>query len=254
MKAFLPPSPPPSSISFVQRLENLAAAGLAKVLPAAFALSALAMPASAATNLVKNGSFETNGGPGAQYLTTLADWTYGGGLASLDTAANAFTNSSAKIQFWGASPGYQNGNGFTGSPDGGYFWAADGDAQYRVLLQQSITGLTVGDKYDLSFDYAYGQEACNGYWCDGATSQLWSVNFGSENFNTGYTYVPEHGFRGWYKANHTFTASAATQFLQFAAVGPSGQPPVALLDGVMLTAQNEPPAPPAATPGPARPL
>ncbi len=218
-----------------------------KMLASGFAIAAFALPASAATNLVKNGSFEVNGGPGAQYLTTLSDWSYGGGLASLDTEANAFTNNSKKIQFWGASPGYQNGNGFKGSPDGGYFWAADGDVQYLVELSQVITGLTIGEPYDLTFDYAYGQEACDGWWCNGATNQTWWVVFGSEQYSPGQTYVPEHGFKGWYKAFTTFTPTAASQVLKFYASGPSGQPPMALLDGVKLTAQNETLTP---TPGP----
>jgi hypothetical protein len=78
-------------------------------------------------------------------------------------------------------------------------------------MAQTITGLTVGAKYDLSFQHAYGQEACIN--CVGASKQVWSVNFGSENFSTGSTYVPTNGFRGWYIAAHTYTATAVTQIL-----------------------------------------
>ena len=219
------------------------------------------MPASAATNLVKNGGFETNGGPGIVYGnptgyfldTTVADWYFqkppsNEPFAGVDNYAHAMTNTSQAILLWGARPGYQNGNGFSASPDTGYFWVADGAAQYRVGLKQDITGLTIGEKYDLSFYYAYTQEANPGV--VGATNQVWDVAFGTDSYNTGWTYVPEHAFRGWYTSTHTFTASAATQTLQFMAYGPSGQPPMALLDGINLTAQNESPAPPAATPGP----
>ena len=254
-------TPQTTRMSFIKRLENLAASGLPKILPAAFVLSALVMPASAATNLVKNGSFEMNTGPGVvsgnggyYQGTTIADWYYqfptSSPLAGVDTYAHSITNTSQAIQFWGAAPGYQNGNGFSGSPDGGYFWAADGADSYRVGLKQDITGLTIGDKYDLSFNYAFGQEACNGNWCNGATNQKWAIGFGTQSYDTGGNVVQEHGFSGWFSSTHTFTATATTQILQFWAYGPSGQPPVALLDGVMLTAQNEPPAPPAATPGP----
>jgi hypothetical protein len=228
----------PGAAWLANSLANLHPA--AKLLTPVLAFSAMVMPAQAATNLVKNGSFEINGGAGVQWLTTLADWNYGSGLASLDTEALAFTNSSRQIQFWGASPGYQNGNGFTGSPDGGFFWAADGDGQYRVDLNQVVSGLTIGEKYDLSFDYAYGQEACNGYWCNGATNQTWLVYFGNESYSPGYTYVPEHGFRGWYEATTTFTATSTSQTLRFLAIGPGGQPPVALLDGLSLTSQAVP--------------
>ena len=255
MKAFV--APPPATISFAQRIDNLAASGFTKLLPAAFALSALAMPASAATNLVKNGSFETNTGPGKIFDgfpdKTVANWSFtrpspNEGFAGIQTYAQGLANATNGINWWGVKPGFQNANGFVDSPDGGYFLSNDSDPRYSVRFSQTITGLTVGDKYDLGFFYAYGQEACSG--CNGATYGLWAVNFGSEHFNTGFTSVPDHGFRGWYTAAHTYTATAVTQTLLFAAVGPEGGPPMALIDGIILTAQNEPPAPAAATPGP----
>jgi hypothetical protein len=244
----------------VQRSTSCQGSGLAKILAPALAMSALAMPASAATNLVKNGNFESNGGPGVVYVfvdggyhqqTTLSDWYFYYPsplpLAGVDTYAHSITNTTQAIQFWGAAPGFQNGNGFRGSSNGGYFWASDGSENFRVALRQDIAGLTIGEQYDLGFEYAFGQEACNGNYCNGATNQLWDVWFGNENYNTGGTAVPEHGFVGWLNSAHTFTATATTQTLQFWSIGPPGQPPIALLDGVTLTAKNEPLA---ATPGP----
>ena len=256
-----PPSRSTFSIraSLIVRLENLAAAGLAKILPATFALSALAMQASAATNLVNNGSFENNSGPGIVYAntsgyyigTTVPDWYFvkpstNTPFAGVDNYAHARTNTSQAAQFWGAAPGYQNGNGFSGSPDGGYFWFDDGAVSYRVGLKQDITGLTVGEQYDLSFYYAYTQEI----FVNAETDQVWEVFFGSDSYNTGWTHVPAAGFSGWHTSNRTFTASATTQTLHFMAHGTNGLPPFLLFDGVRLTAQNEPPTPPAPTPGP----
>jgi hypothetical protein len=242
----------------VQRSTSSHGSGLAKILAPALALSALAMPASAATNLVKNGSFESNGGPGVVYVfigggyqqpTTLSDWYFNFPtnmpLAGVDTYAHSMTNTSQAIQFWGASPGYQNGNGFKASPDGGYFWVVDGDPTFVVGLKQDIHGLAIGEQYDLSFQYAFGQEACP--LCNGATNQRFDISFGSESYTTGGNLVPEHGFVGWLTSAHTFTATATMQTLQFWANGPVGQPPMAFLDGVTLTAKNEPLA---ATPGP----
>jgi hypothetical protein len=233
--------------SLAQRLDNLVACGFAKVLPAAFALSALVMPASAATNLVKNGDFEINGGPGASQYNpipmVLNDWIFSPSsrFAGIDTEAHAYTNNTQNIMFWGAAPGYQNGNGFKGSPDGGYFYAADGHPSFRGYLSQDITGLTIGQVYDLSFDYAHGQEACPQ--CNGPTSQSWYVSFGSEQFETDFVDVPEHGFVDWQSTTHSFTATATTQTLTFWSVA-NGLPPMGLLDSVTLTAQ------PAAAPGP----
>jgi len=242
----------------VQRSATSNSLRLAKLLAPVFAVSALAMPASAATNLVKNGGFEQNTGPGVvsgnggyYQQTTISDWYYyfptSSPLAGVDTYAHSITNTSQAIQFWGAAPGYQNGNGFQASPTGGYFWASDGAPDYRVALLQDIAGLTIGEKYDLSFDFAFGQEACPGNWCNGATNQRWDVWFGNETYTTGGNVVQEHGFAGWFKSAHTFTATATTQTLQFWSIGPAGQPPVALLDSVKLTSQNEPLTP---TPGP----
>jgi len=239
--------------------KNLTASGFAKLLPAAIALSGLVMPVSAATNLVMNGSFENNSGPGIVFGNTsgyyigtdVPDWYFvkpstNTPFAGVDNYAHAITNTSQAPQLWGASPGYQNGNGFSSSPDGGYFWFSDGDVNYRVGLKQDITGLIVGEKYDLSFDYAYTQEVFR----NEATWQVWEVFFGSDNYNTGWTNVPGAGFSGWHTSARTFTATAATQTLHFMAHGSNGLPPFLLLDGVKLMAQNEPPTPPSAVPGP----
>ena len=225
------------------------------------------MPASAATNLVKNGSFENNPGPGATEFNDanysirgqLPDWTMSNnGFMGLDSYTTATTNTyinncsipgspsscengtRRNITLWGATPGYQNGNGFQGSPDGGFFWIADSEPALRGSLSQNITGLTVGAKYDLSFQHASGQEVCGR--CNGPTTQYWGVTFGDEPFSTNQLNVPSHGFIGWLTASHTFTATSVTQTLKFMSFG-NGNPPTALLDGIILTAQDEPPTP-----------
>jgi len=48
--------------------------------------------------------------------------------------------------------------------------------------------------------------------------------------------VASRGFTGWMTGSMTFTATSASELLEFVSLGaPSGQPPVALLDGVSLT-------------------
>jgi len=111
----------------VRRSAHKTASRITKLLAPTLALTALAMPGLAATNLVKNGSFEANGGPGATvygtYRITLDDWFISPtGFMGLDTEANAKSNVGPEpIKLWGASPDYPSDNGFTGSPDGGYF-------------------------------------------------------------------------------------------------------------------------------------
>ena len=53
--------------------------------------------------------------------------------------------------------------------------------------------------------------------------------------------VPNEGLVGWMEQTMIFTASATSETLAFLAVGgPTGDPPMALLDGVSLVKVPEP--------------
>ena len=213
----------------------------------------------AGINLVKNGDFEQNGGTGqlAQGITSLADWTVGpanGGGDPFDFVLNDKADSegfrsvyystyNSNIFLWG--PGtptqydnfppygdqYPVNNGFTGSPNGGYFFGSDG-AYATAPLQQTIDGLTVGAQYTLSFEWAASQFAP----AAGPTDQSWSVSFGSDSVQTPTYSLPSQGFSGWMTFTQTFTATSASQVLSFMAKGtPDNLPPFPLLDGVSLT-------------------
>ena len=59
---------------------------------------------------------------------------------------------------------------------------------------------------------------------------------GGEIHDTSTVDVASRGFTGWMTGSMTFTATSASELLEFVSLGaPSGQPPVALLDGVSLT-------------------
>ncbi len=63
------------------------------------------------------------------------------------------------------------------------------------------------------------------------------VDFGTDSFATALQTTVPGEFVGWFNVRRVFTATAATQTLSFLSVGaPNGLPPVALLDGVSLTA------------------
>lgn len=228
----------------------------------ACALASFATSAQAAPNLVQNGGFETNGGPGfidmppseanANVLaTTLANWVNPRDIPAGSWGFNIVTSlgwlQSQNYYYpglWGATPGFQNGNGFTNSSNGGSFIASDG-FDYRTPLQQTISGLEVNSEYTLSFEYAHAQEAN----ITGDTWQYWQYSLGSDSFVTPTVNVPSTQFRGWYTATHTFTATSATEVLSFLAHGTNGLPPYLLLDGVSLT-QTNPPGPAPSVPGP----
>lgn len=117
------------------------------------------------------------------------------------------------------------------SPDGGNFVAADGDPDYNVSFSQTITGLTPGDSYLLAFYQAAAQEVG----LSGATTEYWQVTLGTETLTSTVMNNPSEGFTPWNLQDLVFQATSATEVLTFLSVGtPSGEPPIALLDGVSL--------------------
>jgi hypothetical protein len=227
---------------------------------------ALASPAAMAANLVLNGGFESNGGVGGiPAVSSASNWTVG---ATTDGApqpfvfivdgnadSTGFNSQWGTIRIWG--PNTPNGvssgpgsvpnphnygpvqNGFTVSPDGGYFLGADA-AYANAPISQLITGLTPGVKYDLNFFQAGAQFVD----AQGANTEGWNVTFGSQTFSSPTLNNASEGFTGWQSVSMTFTATSASQTLTFLATGgPNGLPPFALLDGVSLTDSTTPPSP-----------
>lgn len=223
----------------------------------------LILTRSASANLVQNGNFTGVTYSGTKPVTTLfgqfgsysgsqltvSNWAtsgynfvYAPGTADSGTKANG-ANTGQPNQAPGAytaANGYGNtylwgvNNGgvatITAVPTGGNFIAADGDFGVGAI-SQTISGLTVGTKYHLSFYWAGAQQ--QGF--DGATTESWKVTFGSQTFTTATVSTPNHGFTGWMLQTFDFTATSATQTLSFLAQGaPTGQPPFALLGGVNL--------------------
>ena len=138
------------------------------------------------------------------------------------------------------------------SPDGGNFIAIDADQAYAVTLSQTINGLVMGQSYTLSFLQAASQFIAQ----SGATTEQWRVSFNLPSLcdpkvitNTSSCQTQDslimnnasQGFVPWMIQYMTFVAQGSTEVLSFFAVGgPGGLPPVALLDGVSVTAVPEP--------------
>jgi hypothetical protein len=212
------------------------------------------MGASAqAAQLITNGSFSTltttgntsvidNSGTNGDILqgwTTTSTYSFliTPGQAAASTGNSNYSVSiyngsgSNQISFWmGSSPQ------FSTSPDGGNFIAQDGGYQTGTL-SQSVSGLTVGDHYQLSFWQAGAQQS--GY--TGATTDQWKVSLGGQVAYSDLISNASHGFSGWEQETIDFTATSLTESLGFFAIGtPSGVPPFALLDGVSMTDIPEP--------------
>jgi hypothetical protein len=214
-----------------------------------------------ATDFVMNGSFEQTpiigGGPfdGLSCASALTpcvivpDWTTAADISILFTTGVGGNVSSY----------LDNGAGVTAA-DGANFVGGDGSCCNALgPISQTLTGLTVGQSYNLTFDQAAGQLSGN----YGATTELWQVTVGGTVSNTlgpvllsdnvtnySNAYVvdsPDYmwrtpvisnasgGFSGWQTESYTFTANATSELLAFLAVGaPEGAPPLVLLDDVAV--------------------
>ena len=204
-------------------------------------------PAAALTNLVTNGSFSQStytassqfgsnfGGQGVTgWSASGFNLYFVGGTQTTTSAANQYNDTQTYFR-----------TNFVASPDGGNFVALDGDSTLRGPLTQTITGLTSGKGYNLSFQWAATQLRNR----TGATTEQLQVSFGGDTRKTQILSVPSMGFTGdtsnptttWFTQNFYFVANGTSQVLSFLSLGtPNGQPPIAVLDGVALTAVPEP--------------
>jgi hypothetical protein len=201
---------------------------------------ALGATSDAQAGFITNGSFEltTNGNGQPGFNTTISGWTstgynfvYAPGTA--DTTGAVGHDGTVKL--WG--PGTSSANGLTAtSPDLGNFIAADGAFEVGPI-SQSLTGLTVGHAYAVSFWWAGAQQS--GF--TGVTTDQWKVSFGGSTQSTAVATNVNHGFTGWMQQTFTFIADNTTDTLSFLAVGtPTGEPPFSLLDGVSVNPVPEP--------------
>lgn len=234
---------------------NLKSSAVWLATAATMAALAVAAPAQAAVNLVVNGGFETRAagtpvqgfqvGTAHRYGQALTGWTStlgsntntNGAFNVLFNSATATTVSPDTLYNRFESQTLARANYGGASPDGGYFMALDGDISANGYLRQTITGLTIGREYELRFLWA-GTQYQNRV---GDTTIRLNVDFGSDNFATTTLINTTHGFQGWFEVVRRFTARSNNQTLSFLAEGtPNGLPPVALLDGISISAVPEP--------------
>jgi len=209
-----------------------------KIIAIAALAVAVAAPATAATNLVTNGGFETTtygsssqvGGGFGQGVTGWNSVGYNllyiGGTQTTTSAANQYSDPLTYFR-----------NNVTTSPSGGNFMALDGDVGIHGAFSQNITGLTAGTGYNLTFTWAATQLRNR----TGATTEQLAVTFGGVTKNTTILSEPSGGFSGWQTVSFYYVPTTTSSILSFLSNGtPGGEPPVALLDGVTLTAVPEP--------------
>jgi hypothetical protein len=215
--------------------------------------SGLAQKAISA-NLVQNGGFTSTGGadPTAGQIgfnATVSSWTSGGYNFVFAGGTSAATLNNAEVV--GAPTQFGNFlgfygplntptptlNGFTTSPAGPNFVALDsylapGAGVSVGPLQQTITGLTPGQNYVLSFWFAGAQQLTY----NGATTDQLAVSLGGQTDNTPVISVANNGFSGWNLEQLSYTATSSSEVLSFLASGtpPVTDPPFSLIDGIDL--------------------
>jgi hypothetical protein len=227
----------------------------------ALALAPLLSAGAQAANLVQNGGFETNTLPlplnpaDASGAEIDSNWNYNGDLTGWSSTGGstynilffgnvaAASSINADTRFTASEAQHLNSNFDSLSPNGGNFMGLDGDPVANGPLEQTIGGLIVGDKYELSFYWA-GTELSNrtGFGTIQLTGSLGGDPFATTPYPNSNGAGTPGSFSGWLPVNLTFTANSTSELLSFLAVGtPSGNlPPFALLDGVSLTAVPEP--------------
>ena len=201
-------------------------------------------------NLVTDGTFQdyTGSGPGQlAYNSTLTYWsvplsTYNflflPGTADKTGAPDSF---GGYMELYGPQNSTPDLNGLPATDPGGShdnFVALDSTFEPGAL-SQTITGLTKGDTYAVTFYWAGAQQATK----MGATTDELTVSLGAQSMNTTTVSVPQGGFSGWMAQTMDFTASSASEVLSFLASGsPSGAaPPFPLVGDVAMSLTTNPP-------------
>ncbi len=207
---------------------------------------AIGMVQQASAQLVQNGGFEFTSGtvPGqVSYNATLTDWSVpapNGSYTFVYTPGSADTAGAngeyGNVAIWGPNNGSANGLP-AASPAGGNYIASDPQFQ-NGAISQTVSGLTVGDTYDLAFYWAGAQQQ-DFY---GPTTEGWQASLGAQTQSTPTVSIGSQGFSGWMSESFDYTATSTSEVLSFLATGgPNGSvPPFCLLDGVSMTQVTTP--------------
>jgi hypothetical protein len=202
------------------------------------AISFSAIGSSAQAAILQNGGFVPTGLSVSARLNssvTLPGWDYTGNYYNFlvpDGTAFATNLEALGNSDEGALSLYSAQNQTVTAP-GGSGWFIAGDGVYTSgPISQTLTGLTAGQQYNVTFSQAAGQQT--GY--SGKTTEWWNVSFGGVQKSSTVIKLPSQAaVTPWQQETLTFTASSSTQVLSFLAGGsPTGKPPFSLLAGVSV--------------------
>jgi hypothetical protein len=231
-----------------------------------FSLSVQPVRADSFLPNVSNLNFlDYTGAAPKDYFTNVkpVGWTGGTGLIFIDAPGTADNGSYLSVY----KPFPAN------SPAGGNFVEADGNPSFESGFNQTITGLTPGQTYTLSFYQAASQQL--GFATGLPTTERWIVSLGTAGLSlkgggpTDPTYgptdiyystdasadivasslmtTPSAGVTSWQYVSVNLTADSTTDLLSFLAWGDNGStinlPPIVFLSGVNSTKVSSTPEP-----------
>lgn len=220
----------------------------------------------AAGPAIANGSFES--------VPSGVTSSYGGSALTIGNASPTGTGSgNSNLPYWnlawqtGQSYGWGcevvNGNtaaglsncgygavnttGILAVPNGNNYFLAESDGNYSPVLSQTITGLTAGTTYSISFWQAAIEDASVAI--TSASPIDWVVSFGGATVASNTTKTSQGmtflagGDQAWQQQTLTFTVASGvvSSVLTFMAQGGAAAgPPAALLDNITITQVPEP--------------
>ena len=217
----------------------------------AASLSLLACASQSQTLPATNLDFtQYTGSTPKDYFTNVnpVGWTFGNGgnLIFIDAPGTAADGSYLSVYAPLANP-----------PTGGNFVEADGNPDYESVFYETITGLTPGQTYNLSFYQAGGEQAGFGTVGQTSTTEQWVVSLGTSSLvdtivgNNGVYSNPDPNASTvvtplmttvtgtttpWQYVTLQLTADSTSDLLSFLAWGDGGStvnlPPIAFLSGV----------------------
>jgi hypothetical protein len=200
----------------------------------ALVLGSVAVVTMAQANLVLNGSFENTTATTTDFfLGKVANWS------------NSDIGEAIVLPSWYGSGYLFPGVGVAGalpatSPDGGNWVFSDGDYRNSAITQ-TLSGLTPGATYAVSFWQALIEDTEPGITIPGPVSGHWQVSLGTNSANS--SGMTGNGatlsFTNWQRQTLLLQANSSTEVLSFLSVG-AGDPPLVLLDGIDVSAVPEP--------------
>jgi hypothetical protein len=187
-----------------------------------------------------NGGLGAPGGWNVEFNGTSLDCLITDNSASLVTASSGDVCGTAEAQNWGFNYSIQN-------PISGNYFAMDASGNYNGPLYQTISGLTVGQQYVLTFysatDQQYGySQTINANWGVDAYAGSAAPPLGfSGNYTAVGALISPSNNQTWTQETYNFSATSMTETIAFLAESAYGSgPPFALLSNISLTATPEP--------------